>query len=228
MTVVTAVLLALSAEGLKPAQDANIAVEKKTNILAAVRKKGMLKTDIEAIYKNQVAEMVIDTKGEVVTDVEAFKIVLKDEQEKSVAERHLPLYIYTESDGKKYFVMPLWGVGLWGSIWGYISISADDFNTVYGSYFDHKAETPGLGAEISTDIFQQQFKGKKIFDENNVFTSVRVFKKAVKKEVSPDHFVDGISGGTITSNGTDNMISKWVEQYLPYFEKLKTATPKAI
>ena len=94
------------------------------------------------------------------------------------------------------------GTGLWGPIFGYISIE-NDFNTVYGDYFSHKAETPGLGAEISEKPFQDQFVGKKIMTSDNSFISVRVVKKAAKTTYSNEHRVDGISGGTITSNGTD-------------------------
>jgi Na+-transporting NADH:ubiquinone oxidoreductase subunit C len=92
---------------------------------------------------------------------------------------------------------------------------------VYGSFFAHKSETPGLGAEIAEPAFQEQFRGKKIMGTNNAFVSVHVVKKAAKFDLGNEHRVDGITGGTITSNGTDKMLKVCIEPYLPYFEKLK-------
>ncbi len=223
MTVIAAVLLALSAEGLKPMQEANIAFEKRTNILASVKKKGLEKKAANELYEKQVQPLVINSKGEEISGVDAFTIVLKDEAEKNESERQLPLYIFTETDGAKYYVVPVQGVGLWGPIWGYVSLTSD-FNTIYGAFFDHKGETPGLGAEIATDVFQEQFPGKKILDENNQFTSVRVFKKGTSGSVEKEHYVDGISGGTFTRQGTDKIIFNLFQIYLPYFEKIKSSS----
>jgi Na+-transporting NADH:ubiquinone oxidoreductase subunit C len=224
LTVITAILLALSSEGLKPAQEANIALEKKMNILNAVRFKSTDKKEIEAAYTKQVRALVVNSAGDEVPGINAFDIVLKNESEKAPEKRNLPIYIVTADDGKRYYVLPMLGVGLWGPIWGYLSLE-EDFNTVYGSYFDHKGETPGLGAEISTDIFQDQFKGKKMFDSNSKFVSVRVIKLGSKPEVGEESYVHGISGGTITSAGTDKMIMNWVQQYIPYFSKHKSGNP---
>lgn len=227
MTVISAVLLAMSSEGLKPFQDANVALEKRTNILASVKRKGLDKKSINDIYSKQVQELVINSKGDVLDGEKAFGIVLKEELAKHDADRKLPLYIYTEKDGSKYYVLPTQGTGLWGPIWGYVSVTSD-FNTVYGAFFDHKGETPGLGAEIGNEPFQEQFTGKKILDENNQFVSVRVFKKGTSGSTAKVNYVDGISGGTITSKATDKMISDWLKLYLPYFEKSKTTETIAL
>lgn len=220
ISVVTAVLLAFSAEGLKPFQDANIALDKKTSILRSLRHPETERTVIEKTYAERVKELVVNAQGEEVSGVNAQEVVLKDELEKPLAERRLPLYIYTAEDGRKNYVIPMQGVGLWGPIWGYISIE-EDFNTVYGAFFDHKSETPGLGAEIAEKPFQQQFQGKKIMSGDNRFISVHVVKKAAKTDYGPEHRVDGISGGTITSTGTDKMLKECVEPYLGYFGKIK-------
>ncbi len=218
LSVVTAVLLAFASEGFRPLQEANIALDKKTNILRSVRIYTQKRAEIEQIYKDRVHEMVVDAKGNELSDADANAIVLKDEVAKPAADRKLPLYVYTAEDGKKHYVVPMQGVGLWGPIWGYISIE-EDFNTVYGSYFDHKGETPGLGAEIAEKSFQQQFEGKKIM-EGDKFVSVYVAKITEKIPYGPEHRVDGISGGTITSKGADVMIKNCVEPYLGYFAKL--------
>ena len=218
LSVVTAVLLAFASEGFRPLQEANIALDKKTNILRSVRIGTNKRAEIEQIYKDKVREMVVDAKGNELSDADANTIVLKDEVAKPAADRKLPLYMYTAEDGKKHYIVPMQGVGLWGPIWGYISIE-EDFNTVYGAYFDHKGETPGLGAEIAEKSFQQQFEGKKIM-EGDKFVSVYVTKITEKIPYGPDHRVDGISGGTITSKGVDVMLKNCVEPYLGYFGKL--------
>lgn len=220
LSVITAVLLAFASEGLKPFQDANIALDKKTSILRAVRVTDTERAAIEKIYAERVKALVVNNKGEELSGVTTDEIVLKDELAKPVDQRRLPLYIYTGDDGKKRYVVPLQGVGLWGPIWGYISIE-EDFNTVYGAFFGHKSETPGLGAEIAEAPFQQQFQGKKIMGNDNNFVSVHVMKKATKSDIGPEHRVDGISGGTITSNGTDKMLKEWLEPYLGWFGKGK-------
>lgn len=221
LSVITAVLLAFASEGLRPAQEANIALDKKTSILRAVRVTDTERAAIEKIYTERVKELVVNNKGEELSGVTTDDIVLKDELAKPVDQRRLPLYIYTGDDSKQRFVVPLQGVGLWGPIWGYISIE-DDFNTVYGAFFGHKSETPGLGAEIAEAPFQQQFQGKKIMGNDNNFVSVHVMKKAAKSDLGPEHRVDGVSGGTITSNGTDKMLKDWLEPYLGWFGKIKS------
>ena len=114
--------------------------------------------------------------------------------------------------------MPLRGKGLWGPIWGYIALK-NDFNTIAGAVFDHKGETPGLGAEINTTEFEQKFLNKQIFDQNENFVSVKVIKGIVK----PDdlHSVDAISGGTITSKGLEDMIFNGLSSYLPFIKRTK-------
>ncbi len=107
------------------------------------------------------------------------------------------------------------GTGLWGPVWGYISIG-EDHTTVFGSTFDHSKETPGLGAEISTNFFSDQFKGKTVRDENGKYVSI-----TVKKDATGDvHGVNGITGGTITSNSVDEMLKRGLEPYDKYFRTL--------
>lgn len=220
LSVVTAVLLAVAAQSLKPAQEANVALEKKANILRAVRLNFTDRQQIETAYAERVREQVIDGSGKSIAGVSAGEIDLSDELTKEPSQRRLALYVYTHTDGKKYYVVPLRGTGLWGPIWGYVSL-ANDFDTVYGAYFDHKGETPGLGAEIAQTPFQEQFQGKKIRSGEGQFVSVRVLKPTDKLPVGAEHRVDGISGGTITSRGTDVMLRNCLLPYLEYFDSLK-------
>ncbi|MEI8115002.1 MAG: NADH:ubiquinone reductase (Na(+)-transporting) subunit C [Bacteroidia bacterium] len=215
MVVVVALLLSLAAMQLKPYQDKNIEVEKKQNILASIRIKSTVKNAVDLYAKYITDSYVINNKGEKQEGV-AFDVDLKKELGKPASERVLPVFIGTLDDQTKAYVMPLRGKGLWGPIWGYISLQPD-LNTVYGAIFDHQGETPGLGAEISTEWFQKPFFGKKIFKDSTEFVSVKVLKGGAKKD--DPHAVDAISGGTITSKALEAMLDSCLVQYKPYFIK---------
>ncbi len=223
ISTLTAVLLAFTAQALKPLQEANIELDFKTSILHSVHVDANSRKEIENLYSERVKELVINSAGEELKDVKVRDIVLKNELKKPVEERQMALFVYTDTDGRNLYVVPMRGTGLWGPIYGYLSIQ-DDFSTIFGAVFSHKGETPGLGAEIAELPFQEQFPGKKLFDKNNSFVSVNVVKQTTKTNLDPIHVVDGISGGTITSTGVDKMIEVCVRQYLAYFEKLKSAS----
>jgi Na+-transporting NADH:ubiquinone oxidoreductase subunit C len=110
------------------------------------------------------------------------------------------------------------GKGLWGPIWGYVAVG-EDMNTITGVFFDHQGETPGLGAEINTRWFQKQFVNTKIFDEKGTFVSVKVLKKNEPR--FPEHMVDAVSGGTITSKGLEATIFDSMKNYLAFLTKHK-------
>ena len=215
MVIIVAALLSVAYIKLKPYQDRNIELEKKQNILSSV---GITvdRDNAEAKYSAYIkSEIVLNNKGEEV-EGSAFDVDLGKEIKKDVNTQLLPLFI-SEVDGATRYIIPLRGKGLWGPIWGFIALE-DDLNKVYGAVFDHKKETPGLGAEINTPIFQEPFAGKTIF-EGEVFTPIKVIKGGPKE--GDMHGVDGISGGTITSNGVSDMLSERLNMYLPYFNKMK-------
>lgn len=217
MVVVVAVMLAIAATQLKPYQDANVLIEKRQNILKSVNITADVK-QVNELFANTIKEMIIvNSKGEKV-EGDAFAIDLKVEHSKPVDQRKLPVYIAELGDKGKVYIIPLRGTGLWGPIWGYIALTSD-MNTIYGANFDHQGETPGLGAEINTESFQKPFTGKKIFDESGRFTSITV-AKAGEKAV-PEHSVDGISGGTITSKGLEKMLYDDLASYQEFFKSLK-------
>lgn len=218
MVLVVAAVLSFAAIKLKPYQEKNVEIEKKRNILASLNIDATA-SDAEAKYAKYITDSyVVDSKGNKKPGVDAFKVNMKEELSKPLDERNLPVYVGTMDDGSKHYVIPVRGKGLWGPIWGYVSLN-EDMNTVYGTTYSHQGETPGLGAEIATRAFQIQFKGKKIFDKNGQFTSIDV----VKGGAPPDdpHAVDAISGGTITSHGVQNMLYDILVTYKPFFEKHK-------
>lgn len=216
MVVVVALLLSLAAMQLKPFQDKNIEVEKKQNILASIQIKTTVKNAVELYAKYITDSYVLNNKGEKQDGVDAFTIEMKNEVSKKAGERLLPVFVGTLDDQTNAFVVPLRGKGLWGPIWGYISFKPD-LNTVYGTIFDHQGETPGLGAEISTEWFQKHFFGKTIFKDSTQFVSIKVLKGGARKDDL--HAVDAISGGTITSKALEAMLDSCLVQYKPFFIK---------
>lgn len=228
LTVIVAALLSAAAMVLQPYQQANINNEKMMNILQAADVNIEEGANVQELFdKDCVKMMLIDNKGEVVdsctenyTSFKAFTMNLKDELYKRDNGQDFVLPVIVINNGEENVnVIPLEGAGLWGPIWGYIGMTSD-FQNVVGVVFDHKSETPGLGAEITTDKFRSQFQGKTIFSDGE-FVSIDVVKGGVANMAADlqKHSVDAISGGTITSQGVNNMIENVLGSYLPYIEK---------
>jgi len=224
MVVVIAVALTVVAVKLKPAQEDNIRIEKMQNILSSVNVSTaeIPKKQVIDIYNKYIKTAFgVNNKGEVV-EQDAGKIFsseLANELKKPAEQQILPVYIAVLDNGDSAFIVPLRGKGLWGPVWGYMSFKTD-FNTIFGTTFDHKGETPGLGAEINQDWFMKPFIGKQIFDKDGKLVSITLVKGGAK----PDdiHGVDAISGGTITSKGVEKMILDNLTNYEGYFKKQMT------
>lgn len=241
MVVIVAALLSVAALVLQPYQDKNVRIEKMQQILASVEIQSTPENAIELYDTYIVSELAISSDGEVMSifengklqkgDQRAFDINLKAELRKveelksgvSTVKPIFPLFI-SNKDGELMYIIPMFGKGLWGPVWGNLALKAD-FNTVVGVVFDHKGETPGLGAEISTLSFQEPFAGKTIMNEAGEFVSIKVVKGGVSNSnINPAHGVDAISGGTITSMGVSEMIDVCLKNYLQFFQSLKTDT----
>jgi Na+-transporting NADH:ubiquinone oxidoreductase subunit C len=217
MVILVAAILASVAMALRPLQDTNIEVEKKQNILASVNIESTAE-NAEEIYAEKIQnQYVVNSKGEVVEGEDAFEIDLKKQQAKSLEERVMPVYECQTEEGLKY-IFPMRGAGLWGPIWGFVSLDSD-MSTIYGANFDHQGETPGLGAEISTDWFQAEFNGKEIYNDQGELVSITVTKPG--QEAPEEHSVDGVSGGTITSKGLQDMLLSGFESYSEFLQKKK-------
>lgn len=211
MVIIVAALLSFAATSLKPMQDKNVALEKKQNILSSIGVE-VSREQAEEDYGKYIKEQLVINNGKKVEGIDAFTVELAKEVNKAPADRNAPLYI-AEKDGEKFYIIPLRGKGLWGPIWGYISLKGD-VNTVSGATFGHKGETPGLGAEIVAAGFTSQFPNKKILNDNGEFVSIQV----MKGNASNDHEVDGISGGTITSVGVQDMLEDCIQAYIPFLK----------
>ena len=218
MVIVVAFILAFAAIGLKPAQEKNIAIDKMSQILSSVNIVSTPENAQELYGKYIDDSYVIDPNGQL-TQGESFHLDLAAQLKQPEAQRSLPIFIYTDEKEFHKYIIPLSGSGLWGPIWGYISVD-DDGNTVYGAYFAHQGETPGLGAEIDKPPFQKQFQGKHFFI-NGKFTPITVEKAGQKPQNGAD-YVDAVSGGTITSKGVQTMLQTCVKPYAKFLESLNS------
>ncbi len=231
MVIVVGALLAFTASSLKPTITKNVRLEKQQNILYAMgindnegNSAIFISTDKapEAFSKYVTKQLVIQG-DEITENDEAFLIDVK--KEKSMAkdagyERKLPLFV-GEKDGKSIYVVPIHGKGLWDAIWGYIGL--DENMVVQGAYFDHKGETPGLGANIKERFFMDDFIGEHLLDESGEFEGIVVQKGNAdpKNNNKMDNAVDAIAGSTITGDGVTAMIRSDLKLYVPYFKSLK-------
>ncbi|MBP3671352.1 MAG: NADH:ubiquinone reductase (Na(+)-transporting) subunit C [Bacteroidaceae bacterium] len=216
MVIIVAALLAIISVSLKPLQQANIEIDKKKQILNSVNIASTSKDAVEMYAKYITDSYVVDVNAEKVEGLDAFNVEVAAEVKKAEAERKLPVFVAQLDNGDKKYILPLYGAGLWGPIWGYISVDADG-NTIYGAYFAHQGETPGLGAEIEKVVFQSQFVGKHLFVDGEM-KPVAVMKVG-QKPLNGAEYVDAVSGGTITSKGVQDMIEN---SLLPYNAFLKS------
>lgn len=219
LVAVVGTSLASLSVGLKPRQDKNVEVKKKMDILAAIKVETTRKTAADLYDKYILTDecLVIDADGNVIEGLDAFDINIKKEYRNSkltVDTRSYPLYIASIDGGKKY-IIPVVGKGLWGPVWGYVAVN-EDKASIFGAVFDHKTETPGLGAEIKTSMFMDQFNGEKISQDGS-FKKMKIVKDGSGNE--KEFTVDGITGGTITSKGVEEMLNRTLQVYVNYFNK---------
>lgn len=239
LVVVVAAILALAAEGLKDKQNENIKLETITKVLTAAAQADENfsideNTDILATYRDKAVDAYcVNAAGEKTgesynlgkDDLKAIQVASTSDLKKqndiikkveagnaeAAADLRLPVYIFN-IDGKNVTVVPVYGAGLWGPIWGYLAFD-EDGRTFDGAIFDHKSETPGLGAKIAEEPFYSQFKGHKLTDDGRF----SVVKGGAHGDING---VDAISGATITSKAVGTTINTWMKYYLPYLNRI--------
>lgn len=217
LVLVVGAALAATSIALRPRQQANADADKMRQILLAARV-NTTAGDVIATFRELVDEQyVVNSRGERV-EGDAFTVNVAEQSKLPEAERDLPVFECKLPDGSIKYIVPVYGAGLWGPIWGYVAVDADG-STVYGAYFAHQGETPGLGAEIEKPAFSNQFEGKELF-KNGRFLPVAVVKAGQKPQGDED-YVDGISGGTITSKGVGAMLANCLAPYEAFFSTLK-------
>lgn len=229
LVLVVGVVLSVVYQALRPAQVENIANDKKRQILAAALITPSEGESVGDLYAKHIVEsFVVNYKGERIdAGTNAFDINVSLEFKKPDAERQLPVFVCApevgNTDAATYkYILPTYGAGLWGPIWGYIAFNANGA-TIYGAYFAHQGETPGLGAEIEKPKFQKQFEGKSVYADGQ-FTSIAVVKPG--NEPTGSDCVHAISGGTITSQGVQKMLYDSLEPYNAFLQNLQQTSTK--
>tara|TARA_Y100000996_G_scaffold191457_1_gene149748 strand:- start:1914 stop:2648 length:735 start_codon:yes stop_codon:yes gene_type:complete len=233
--VACAVIVSVTAVSVRPEQNLNIENEKKLKILAAA---GIVTDEVEKEFSNIETLYVDFASGQLVqvennydhikasASAQSSSIVPKDQDIAILKRREniAPIYVwYSEEEQIQKVVLPIRGYGLWGTLYGYISLDSD-LNTVKGiEYYDHK-ETPGLGGEVDNPDWKSDWDGKKVYD-----SSGKVILYVTKGPSSEEYEIDGISGATLTSNGVTNMIRYWLGEngYGPVLQKLREGLVKA-
>jgi Na+-transporting NADH:ubiquinone oxidoreductase subunit C len=226
LTILCGGLLAFASQALKPRQDANIELERKSNILSTVMslEEG---ADVTKLYESRIRELVIDFNGNLV-DKKAVDVNVAIEYKKLPEERLLPVYEFineTNPDKVENAVIPVFGFGLWNNIAGYVALESD-FNTIKGVSYSHVGETPGLGARIATAEIQDRYKGKQIFQAETLVSVVMQKGEGIDYANDP-HKVDGMSGATLTAKGVNNMLKEYFGCYKKYLEKNKGTNQQA-
>ncbi|MCF0257313.1 Na(+)-translocating NADH-quinone reductase subunit C [Bacteroides heparinolyticus] len=203
MVVIVAFLLAFVSSSLRETQNKNVELDTKKQILAALGVKDV--KDADAEYNKYIkSDMLMNANGTLTENTGAFATAY----EKETKEKNRLHVFVAEVNGETKYVFPVYGAGLWGAIWGYVALNGDK-DTVFGVYFSHASETPGLGAEIATPHFQGEFTGKKTLENGEIALGVVKNGKVEK----PEYQVDGISGGTITSVGVNDMLKNCLSNY---------------
>ncbi len=233
LTIVVGGLLSLASQGLAPAQKKSVELDTKSQILSSVMDREklsqMTREEVLDVYDKSITSLVVDINGDVVEkDAKGNPIVAEEvdilkNYKKSPEERMFPVFKYSKdasSGNVDAYILPLYGAGLWDKIWGFVALEGD-LNTIAGASFDHKSETPGLGARIATSEIQNRFVGKKIMDDSGDLISVSMVKGEGNSGLS-DHQVDGMSGATITGRGLNVMLENYLSYYKSYFKKINS------
>lgn len=218
LVCIVGAVLAWVSLALKPQQQENIRIDKMQQMLNSIRITSTKENAIELYDKYITDSYIINSKGEK-AEGDAFAVNVAGEVKKPAEERQLPVFVCS-IDGETKYILPIYGAGLWGPIWGYVSVNSDG-STIYGAFFSHQGETPGLGAEIAKTDFSDQFRDKHLYKEDE-FKSVSVLKKG-QKPLAGEDYVDAITGGTITSQGVQSMLKSCLSCYDAFLKNLQTS-----
>jgi Na+-transporting NADH:ubiquinone oxidoreductase subunit C len=225
LTIVMGGLLSITSVGLKPLQDEQVELDTKKKILGAVITLDPNATpkEVLALYDARVKSMLVDFNGNEVTgaEVTAEKVDIGKNHKLPKDKRNYPIFMYMNETGEvEAYIMPMFGAGLWDWISGFMALN-NDLNTIKGIAFDHKSETPGLGARITEEAVKNRYQGKKIF-EGSELVSVTMVKGEGNTGLGA-HQVDGMSGATMTAKGVNQMLDNYLSCYLGFIEKNRKA-----
>ncbi len=221
IVAVAGLILALSSQLLSERQERNIANDRKRNILTAL---GVIERDesstperLEEIYRQSIIRIVIDHEGHRLSGPQPERVDTETEQAKSnQSDRRYPVFIYQKDGRVEGYCFPVFGKGLWSTIYGYLALERD-LNTVRGFTVYRQGETPGLGAKVAGAEFLNRFTGKKIYDREKRLVAVEVVKGEAA-DTAP-HQVDGITAATMTSQGVTALLKKDLKIYDPFIRR---------
>jgi len=236
LTIVLGGLLSLANQGLKPRQQRSVELDTKKKILGSVTDlEGRKGAEVFDLYGQSIESVVVNINGEVVeTSDEGESISAEDVNiaknfKKSPEERLYPVFVYHQpgdKDAVEAYIMPIYGKGLWGPIYGFVALDTD-MNTIKGISLDHDKETPGLGARITSPEVQERYIGKKIFNDQGEVVAVEMLKsESNPQEVLDEHHIDGMSGATITAKGVNEMLESYMTYYKSFIEKSSNGSKK--
>lgn len=237
LTVVLGGLLSGANQFLKESQDKSIELDTKKKILGAVMDISTLQTGQEILdtYDKRVKSIVVDINGNLLSEdsrgnaIVAEKVNIQKQYRFKPEDRQYPVFMFMNEQNKEQvdsYIFPMWGAGLWDWISGFVAIEKD-LRTIAGVAFDHKTETPGLGARITEAAVIDRFKGKYVFDDSGELRPVEMLKGEGNADLN-QYQVDGLSGATMTAKGVNRMIESYLQCYEPYIEKVKTNQKVAV
>lgn len=238
LTIVLGGLLSLANQGLKPMQQKAVELDTKKKILSAVTDlQGKKGDEVISLYGETIESIVVDINGEIVEkdekggDIIAENVDVAKNFKKAPEDRLYPVFKYHKAGDKETveaYIFPVYGRGLWGPIWGFVALETN-LNTVKGTSFDHKTETPGLGARITTTEVSERYEGKKLFDDEGNLASISMLKgEKNPSSVLNDHRIDGLSGATLTAIGMNEMFESYFTYYREYILKVRNSTGQKV
>ena len=220
MVLIVGTVLAFIYMALKPKQNENIANDTRKQILSALHIAAPDDKQVKETYEKYIIkDLLVDSEGNILDSAQNVAFDVNMKKNVKLAERQLPVMKCKMDDGSIKYVLPLYGAGLWGPIWGYVAVN-DDGNTIYGANFSHEGETPGLGARIADKDFQDEFVDKHLFKEGE-FKGVVVLKKGLKSVTGAEQ-IDALTGATITSLGVSAMLEDCLTPYKGFLMKLQS------
>ena len=234
LTIILGGLLSLANQGLKPMQQKSVELDTKKKILGSVTDlKGKKGNEVLSMYEQTISSSVVDIEGNPISkdekgdELAAEDVDIAKNFKKDAADRQYPVFIYHEPGdptGVEAYILPVFGKGLWGPIYGFVALDTD-LNTIKGISLDHDKETPGLGARITGSDVQDRYIGKKIFDDDGDLMSVSMLKgENNSAEALDEHHIDGMSGATITGKGVNDMLLNYLGHYQKFIEKKSNST----
>jgi Na+-transporting NADH:ubiquinone oxidoreductase subunit C len=218
LCVVCSMLITAASSGLRGYQLRNMNLDRQKNLLRSVGliddQKKYPADEIESLYRKNIRSFYVGSDG-LMIEVSA------------ETEGQLPIYLYMPEDEIISYIVPIDARGLWGRIKGYLAIDSDGTTITGFTVYKHQ-ETPGLGGEIERRWFQKNFEGKKIVDQEGSFVSVGIARGLVEDRVPADrqiHYVDGISGATLTGRYLEASLKDILMEYEPVSVRFRKQIP---